>query len=138
VPELTLDEIGDVLDGMYRDYDEMLWEKHTCAPYVERSTKGHPQREPWDGPPADEVIRRALQQPGARRRHDGGVKFRCFGCRDGDDPEHRDRSCDNAKVFPDGRWACAVNPDHKHAIGVQLGVFDDTPLLSGLPELPRI
>jgi hypothetical protein len=73
----------------------------------------------WDGPPTNEIIRRALRQQGAVTRGDGGIKFRCLGC----EREGRDRHFDNARVGPDGRWGCAVNPEHKRAIAEQLGVL---------------
>jgi hypothetical protein len=73
----------------------------------------------WDGPDATELQRRALQQPGAKLRGNGAVKFQCYGCQ----LENRDRHMDNARVGPDGRWGCAVDTGHKRAIAVQLGVI---------------
>ena len=58
-----------------------------------------------------EVERRALEQPGARRRI-GGIKFQCPGCRD----EGHDRHLDNALLRDDGRWGCAIDPSHRKAI----------------------
>jgi hypothetical protein len=72
----------------------------------------------WDGPAADALLERARRQPGARGRAGGSVKFQCAACRD----EGHDRSRDNARVFPTGRWGCAVNREHRRAIAVQLGV----------------
>jgi hypothetical protein len=74
--------------------------------------------EPWTGPPAEELIRRALTQPGARRRTNC-IKFACAGCV----AEGHDKHRDNAAVFLDGRWGCALDPAHKEAIGVALGVI---------------
>jgi hypothetical protein len=53
----------------------------------------------------------ALQQPGAVRR-DAGIKFQCPGC----SAEGHDSHEDNAIVFNDGTWGCAV------AKGTRLGV----------------
>jgi hypothetical protein len=71
----------------------------------------------WDGPSADELLGRALQQPGARQRRNG-VKFQCPGCR----AEGHDQHQDNALVRRDGRWGCALDAEHRYAIGVALGV----------------
>lgn len=59
-----------------------------------------------------DVQRRALEQPGARRRV-GGIKFQCPGCRD----EGHDKHMDNALLRDDGRWGCAIDPAHRRAIG---------------------
>ena len=72
----------------------------------------------WDGPSAAELLRRAMTQPGATRRSHG-VKFQCAGCA----AEGHDRHRDNALVRLDGRWGCAVDPNHAAAIGEQLGAF---------------
>lgn len=79
--------------------------------------------EKWLGPPAEEIIARALQQPGAVRRSHG-IKFQCPGCRD----EGHDKSKDNALVGLDGRWACAVNREHARSIGAALGIANAVPL----------
>ena len=50
--------------------------------------------------------------PGARLRG-GGVKFRCPACAADGHDKHRD----NAKVFADGRYGCAYDPDHKRIVG---------------------
>ena len=99
--------------------------------FKEGDRRGHPAEEPWGGPPPVELLHRAMQQPGARRRVDG-VKFQCAGCA----AEGRDRHRDNAKVRLDGRWGCAVNPEHKWAIGAALGVIspDLTPSVPGYDQ----
>jgi len=82
--------------------------------------------ESWDGPAPEEIVRLALQQPGAVRRVHG-IKFQCPGCRD----EGHDRHRDNAMVGFDGRWGCAFAPgdvEHKRKIGIALGVFSAEPL----------
>jgi Bifunctional DNA primase/polymerase, N-terminal len=48
----------------------------------------------------------ALQQPGARRRVSGEVKFACPACRAGG----WDKPMDNARLFRNGSWGCAVHP----------------------------
>jgi hypothetical protein len=58
-----------------------------------------------------DLERRALEQPGARRRV-GGIKFQCPGCRD----EGHDAHMDNAILREDGRWGCAIDPSHRRAI----------------------
>jgi hypothetical protein len=77
----------------------------------------------WDGPPAEELVARALQQPGARRRH-FGIKFQCPGCR----AEGHDKHEDNATVFNDGRWGCAYDSNHSRAISEVLGVIAPSPV----------
>lgn len=72
---------------------------------------------PWGGPPPEELLRRAMQQPGARQRN-RGVKFQCPGCR----AKGHDRHMDNAIVMNNGRWGCAVSSAHIRAIGEALGV----------------
>ncbi len=67
--------------------------------------------EEWQGPDSETLIRRALAQPGAKRRS-FGVKFQCPGCR----AENHDRHKDNATVFNDGRWGCAYDPNHRRAL----------------------
>lgn len=77
----------------------------------------------WTGPPAEELLRLAMMQPGARRRT-FGVKFQCPQCR----AEGHDKSKDNAIVANSGKWGCAFSPDdpvHKRSIGEALGVFVD-------------
>jgi hypothetical protein len=90
---------------------------------------------PWFGPSADELLARALKQPGARKRRQG-VKFQCPGCR----AEGHDRSRDNAFIRLDGRWGCAVNDAHRRAIGEALGVKPAPSLrrLTGLRGLSRL
>jgi hypothetical protein len=78
----------------------------------------------WSGPPADELLERALRQPGAKRRGDGGVKFQCPACR----AEGHDKHRDNAKVFADGRWGCAFDSAHGRAIATALGVVEPSPV----------
>ena len=76
------------------------------------------EQEEWEGPPPEELLRRAMEQPGARHRS-YGVKFQCPGCR----AEGHDKHKDNALVGIDGRWGCAFAHDtpaeveHKQAIG---------------------
>ena len=98
------------------------WRCHLSLPgHIKRSAIGAPSEEPWGGPEPEEVVRRAMLQPGARRRA-GRVKFQCPACRD---LRGRDRHRDNAVVWDDGRWGCAYAPgdaEHRRAIGVALGV----------------
>ena len=89
--------------------------------------QGKPKEE-WQGPDAETLIRRALEQPRAVRRT-FGVKFQCPGCRD----EGHDRHHDNATVFNDGRWGCAYNPEHKRAIAQLLVDPPALPSLRGEP-----
>jgi hypothetical protein len=84
--------------------------------YIKPSTLGHPAPEPWSGPEPEELLHRALLQPGAKRRG-RGIKFQCPGCR----KEGHDRHRDNATVWNDGRWGCALDPSHRSAIGEALG-----------------
>ncbi len=103
--------------------------------YIERSAKGVPQEEPWMGPGADVLIRRAMDQPGAKRRG-RGVKFQCPQCY----AEGHDRHRDNAVVWNDGRWGCAWapdNPKHKRAIGAALGVVSGESEVLGTDDLER-
>lgn len=93
--------------------------KSSCIPdYIkEGDRRGQPEEEPWRGPSPEELQAWALAQPGARqRRH--GIKFQCPGCR----KEGRDRSRDNAIMYSDGRWGCAVNPRHTKDIAMELGI----------------
>lgn len=71
----------------------------------------------WDGPAAEEIVRRAWLLPGARRRSTG-VKAQCLGCH----REGHDKKKDNALIVWDGRWSCALNADHKRDIGESLGI----------------
>ncbi len=79
------------------------------------------EEEEWEGPPPEELLRRAMEQPGAKHRS-YGVKFQCPGCR----AEGHDKHKDNALVGSDGRWGCAfasntaAEADHKQAIGEAL------------------
>ena len=116
------------------------WRHHlsfgSIPAWIEVGAIGHPEEEPWDGPPPDEVIHRALQQPGARRRR-GGVKFRCPACR----AEGHDRHRDNAIVFADGRWGCAFAPHdaaHRRAIGDVLIPTFTTPAANPEPMTPEM
>jgi bifunctional DNA primase/polymerase-like protein len=101
--------------------------------YVALDRRGHPEEEPWTGPPPEELLRRALAQPGARRRRNG-VKFQCPGCRD----DGHDRSRDNALVGNDGRWGCAVDPGHKRDIGVALGASENDDKLAEDQDIDRV
>ncbi len=68
---------------------------------------------------ADDLRAAALTQPGAVERASGNIKFQCPECRaEGHDQDH-----DNASLFPEGRWGCAVNPEHWEAIGLALGAL---------------
>ena len=58
----------------------------------------------------------ALRQPGARERGSDKIKFQCPGCR----AEGHDAHQDNAVLFPDGRYGCALNTEHRTSIGVAL------------------
>jgi len=79
----------------------------------------------------------ALQQPGARERASGIVKFQCPACAEEGHDEHRD----NAGLFlRDGTWGCAFasgNPTlgraHWEAIGRALGTFAS----NGAPRAER-
>jgi hypothetical protein len=84
--------------------------------FIIREALGHPKEEVWDGPSLTEVLFRASQQPGAKRRRNG-IKFQCPGCR----KEGRDKSKDNALVQHDGRWGCAVDQRHRRDIAEVLG-----------------
>jgi Bifunctional DNA primase/polymerase, N-terminal len=73
--------------------------------------RGVPTWDDWEGPPADVILRRALDQPGAQLRASGMVKFQCPACL----AEGHDSHKDNAVVFADGRWGCAYAPrDPRH------------------------
>lgn len=85
--------------------------------FLHNTTAPSPASATWSGPSAEELLRRALRQPGARHRSNG-VKFQCPGCR----AEGHDRHHDNATVFNDGRWGCALDESHRQQIGVALGV----------------
>lgn len=88
------------------------------AHVTEGDTRGQAPEEPWRGPPPEELIRRALRQPGAVRRA-AGVKFQCPECL----KEGHDKHQDNALVRNDGRWGCAFapnDPKHRQAIAVIL------------------
>jgi len=82
--------------------------------------RGHPDEEPWDGPSPEEMMARARELPGWRRRA-RGVKFQCPQC----SAEGHDRHRDNAFLANDGRYGCAYAPGsgpHRRAIGEALGV----------------
>lgn len=93
------------------------WRKHLHStgsdrpPFVTPGDTRGVLNEPWLGPAPEELIARALLQPGAKTRR-AGIKFQCPGCR----AEGRDRSRDNGFVARDGRWGCAVDPSHKAAL----------------------
>ncbi|HXA95520.1 MAG TPA: bifunctional DNA primase/polymerase [Candidatus Dormibacteraeota bacterium] len=99
--------------------------------FLTGGSDGVPEPEPWVGPPAAELLRRAMQQPGASPRSSGSVKFQCPGCA----AEGHDKHRDNAIVHPDGRWGCALDREHKSAIGAALGVVSALPALQGLRGL---
>jgi hypothetical protein len=105
------------------------WVKHLVnqiPDYIKvGDTRGQPEAEKWDGPSPTELLFRASQQPGAKRRRNG-VKFQCPGCR----AEGHDNSKDNAIVYLDGRWGCAVDPEHKKSIGAELGMHEVTAALA--------
>jgi hypothetical protein len=96
--------------------------------FLTGGSDGVPQTESWTGPPASELLRRAMQQPGASSRSNGSVKFQCSGCA----AEGHDKHRDNAIVHPDGRWGCALDPEHKRAIGAALGVIAEPITVAGL------
>ncbi len=76
------------------------------------SNGGRPRPDPG------ELREKALAQPGAVQRS-GGIKFQCPGCRD----EGHDKHEDNAVLFNDGRWGCAIGDrTHWDAIASALGV----------------
>jgi hypothetical protein len=76
----------------------------------------------WDGPPAEEIIRRAmLFLIGAERRL-RGVKAQCPQCA----TDGHDRHRDNAFIRNDGVWGCAFAPgdvNHRRAIAKALGIL---------------
>jgi hypothetical protein len=75
-------------------------------------------KQPWNGPSAEVMLALAMQQPGAKMRVHG-VKFQCAGCL----AEGHDKSRDNACVFLDGRFSCAVGgAQHRKAIAEQLNI----------------
>jgi putative DNA primase/helicase len=67
----------------------------------------------------DQLRAAAFAQPGAVERTSGNIKFQCPQCRDEGHDQHRD----NASLFPEGRWGCAVDRAHWEAIGRVLGAF---------------
>lgn len=98
------------------------WRKHFKEEAVPSfipvgNREGQPADEVWNGPSADEILRRARMQPGSKRRRNG-IKFQCPGCR----KEGHDKSMDNAIVYDDGRWGCAISSSHSRDIGEVLGV----------------
>ena len=108
--------------------EPLLLLPETWRTYLLASTDQSPVGDPrgvavGDGALPKDLLRRALQQPGARERG-SGVKFQCPGCR----AEGHDRHMDNALVRLDGRWGCALNAEHRRAIGEALGVV--------LPAIP--
>jgi hypothetical protein len=96
-----------------------------CPDYMREligDLRGVAPAEPWTGPTAEELIKRALKQVGAVRRSNGSVKMQCPQCA----VEGHDRHRDNATVFADGRWGCAHAPgdrEHRLAIGRVLGAI---------------
>jgi len=117
--EWALDPTGD-LPAIPTEWREHLVGEATPS-FIEHGSIGHPEDEPWAGPSPEEILHRAAQQPGARRRRHG-IKFQCRGCL----KEGHDKSRDNAIVYPDGRWGCAVDQRHTRDIGEQLGVVSVT------------
>lgn len=103
--------VPDLLDEWRKYFSE-----EQVPDFITREALGHPKEETWDGPPLAEVLFRASQQPGAKRRRNG-IKFRCPGCA----KEGRDKSKDNALVQHDGRWGCAVDQSHRRDIAEVLG-----------------
>ena len=110
------------------------WRHHLCSeevpafiPVGDRS--GHPEDEVWQGPPAEEILRLAASQPGAKQRR-YGIKFQCPGCA----KEGHDKSRDNAIVYNDGRWGCALDPSHRRDIGEVLGVVSISKAILGEDE----
>jgi hypothetical protein len=89
-------------------------------------------KQPWSGPDASVIIGLAMKQPGAKaRRH--GIKFQCAGCV----AEGHDKSRDNACVFNDGRFSCAVGgAAHRAAIAKQLNIPEVLPTPSSAPTGP--
>jgi hypothetical protein len=72
----------------------------------------------WNGPGAEAILERALQQPGRKVRKNG-VHFQCAGCL----KQGRDRSMDNAIVFFNGKFTCTVAREaHRSAIALQLRI----------------
>jgi hypothetical protein len=77
-------------------------------------------------PATAELEARALQQPGAARRHHG-IKFQCPACAAEGHDQHRDNAC----LFSNGNWGCAWSRDtdrgrvHWEAIGRALGAFHE-------------
>lgn len=77
----------------------------------------------------------ALHQPGVRRRVGGAeFKFRCPACA----ALGRDTAHDNARLFRNGSWGCAVYPKgtpgsltHWRAIGIALGVLGTNGRMAG-------
>jgi hypothetical protein len=78
----------------------------------------------WRGESKEELVKRALEQDGAKLRRNG-VHFQCLGCK----RLGRDRSMDNAIVFLEtGKFTCTVFREaHRSAIAEQLrlGLCDD-------------
>jgi hypothetical protein len=67
---------------------------------------------------ASALLAAALRSPGARWRG-GDIKFQCPGCL----AEGHDRHRDNARLFANGRWGCALDPSHWRVIGEALGAL---------------
>jgi bifunctional DNA primase/polymerase-like protein len=102
----------------------------TSLPADDRAGVNVVERAPWDGPPAEELLRRALLLPGPSRQKTGerrrnGVKFACPACREvcPDCGKRHDKDGDNAFVRNDGKFGCAVNVEHRRAIAIALGVI---------------
>lgn len=89
----------------------------------------------WHGEPAEVIVKRALDQPGAKLRKNG-VHFQCLGC----ERIGRDRSMDNAIAFLSGKFTCATfGASHRSAIAEQLRLgldYDEpeAPLCEDLPD----
>jgi hypothetical protein len=75
----------------------------------------------WRGEPAEVIVKRSLEQPGAKLRKNG-VHFQCRGCK----RLGRDRSMDNGIVFLTGKFTCCIfHEAHRSAIAEQLRLGTD-------------
>jgi hypothetical protein len=107
------------------------------APWTEAQWRVHLERplpDPAD-PRCARLLAAARRQPGFVERSTGLCKFQCPACR----AEERDASRDNACLFlTQGKWGCAVNPEHWRAIGEALGAFADAapPAAGAVPPAP--
>ena len=98
------------------------WREHLLTEYmpafIKKERLGQPEEEVWMGPNPDEILNRARIVLTGGRSYRGGWKGQCPGCA----KEGHDKHRDNAVVWSDGRWGCAVNRDHKKYIGEALGL----------------